>query len=83
VYIDADHSYAGVKRDIAVAKEKVKPDGMLVFNDYTLWSPLELMEYGVVHAVNELCLNEDWELMYFAFQRHMYCDVALKRIRPE
>jgi SAM-dependent methyltransferase len=81
IYIDADHSYAGVKRDVEVAKQKVKPDGMLVFNDYTVWSPLELEEYGVVHAVNELCRDDGWELRYFALQRFMYCDVAVARIR--
>lgn len=83
IYIDADHSYAGVKRDIAVAKQKVKPEGMLVFNDYTVWSPLELEEYGVVHAVNELCRDDGWELRYFALQRFMYCDVAVSRIPPQ
>lgn len=83
IYIDADHSYAGVKRDIEAAKQKVKPEGMLVFNDYTFWSPLELQEYGVVHAVNELCRNDGWELRYFALHRFMYCDVAVSRIRME
>jgi SAM-dependent methyltransferase len=80
VYIDADHSYAGVKRDIAVAKRKVKSDGLLVLNDYTFWSPIELMEYGVIHAVNEFCRDEHWELRYFALHKLMYCDVALQRI---
>ncbi|MFL5825494.1 MAG: class I SAM-dependent methyltransferase [Thermoleophilaceae bacterium] len=83
IYIDADHSYAGVKRDIAVAKQKVKPDGMLVFNDYTVWSPLELEEYGVVRAVNELCRDDGWELRYLALQRFMYCDVAVSRIQTQ
>ena len=80
IYIDADHTYAGVKRDIAVAKLKVKTNGVLVFNDYTLWSPVELKEYGVIPAVNEFCRDEHWELRYLALDNLMYCDVALQRI---
>lgn len=65
IYIDADHSYEGVKKDIMVAKEKIRHDGFLVFNDYTYWSPVECMPYGVMHAVNELCLKEGWQFVFF------------------
>jgi predicted O-methyltransferase YrrM len=81
IYIDGDHTYFGVKRDIEAARTKVKDEGLLVFNDYIYWSPAESMRYGVVRAVNELCLEEDWQIVYFALGAHMYCDVALKR-RP-
>ena len=79
IYIDGDHTYGGVKRDIEQAKRTVKPDGLLVFNDYTFFSHHELSGYGVIHAVNELCLAEDWALRYFALQPGMYCDVAIAR----
>ena len=82
IYIDGDHSYPGVKRDIEQAKRVVRPDGLLVFNDYILFSQHEFTRYGVVHAVNELCLAEDWILRYFALSSHMYCDVALARHPP-
>ena len=55
IYIDAQHAYEGVKRDIEVARRKVKTDGLPVFNDYTIWSYVEMQPYGVVAAVNELC----------------------------
>jgi hypothetical protein len=51
-----------------------------VFNDYAVWSYLELQPYGVVAAVNELCLNDGWKIVYLALPNHMYCDVALRRI---
>jgi methyltransferase family protein len=79
IYLDADHSYEGVRRDIAAAMPKLKADGLLVFNDYTFWSHSELMEYGVIRAVNELCLSGGWEILYFALCPEMYCDVALRR----
>jgi hypothetical protein len=80
IYIDADHSYEGVRKDIMVAKRKIGPDGYLIFNDYTYWSPVECIPYGVMHAVNELCLDEDWQVAYFALDPYMYCDVAIRRI---
>jgi hypothetical protein len=79
VYIDGDHSYEGVKRDIQAVRSKIKEHGFIIFNDYTYWSPAECMRYGVIQAVNELCLEEDWEIIYFALAQYMYCDVALKR----
>jgi SAM-dependent methyltransferase len=80
IYIDADHSYQGVQRDIQAAKTKVKEGGFLIFNDYTYWSPGECINYGVIQAVNELCVNESWELVYFALAGYMYCDVAIRKI---
>ena len=81
IYIDAQHDYEGVKRDIGVARRKVKDAGLLVFNDYIVWSYVEMAPYGVVAAVNELCREDRWELIYLALPCHMYCDVALRRIR--
>jgi predicted O-methyltransferase YrrM len=77
--IDADHSYDGVTRDIDAAKRKVKRDGLLVFNDYIFWSHREFMACGVVRAVNEFCLAEEWELLYLALHPEMYADVVLRK----
>jgi hypothetical protein len=68
-----------VKRDIDVARCKVKDGGLLVFNDYIVWSYVEMEPYGVVAAVNELCTEDKWEMIYLALPSHMYCDVALKK----
>jgi len=80
IYIDADHSYEGVRRDLIVAKTKVKRDGLLVLNDYVFWSHREFMAYGVVQAVNELCLTEDWELVCLPLHPEMHSDVVLRKL---
>jgi hypothetical protein len=80
IYIDAQHNYEGVKRDIGVARQKVRSNGLLVFNDYTVWSYVEMEPYGVVAAVNELCIEDGWSLVYLALPSHMYCDVAVRRM---
>lgn len=79
LYIDGDHSYEGLRRDISQAVRKIRPDGTLVFNDYVLWSALEMIDYGVVPAVNELLCGGEWKVTYFALHPLMYCDIALVR----
>jgi len=47
VFIDAEHTYQGVKEDIEAWLPKVKPGGILVGHDYNI------RFMGVVFAVNE------------------------------
>jgi Methyltransferase domain len=78
IYIDGGHSYQCVKRDIEQAVLKVKPGGLLVFNDYTIWSPVEAIPYGVVAAVNELILA-GWNMEAIALTPTGYWDVAVRK----
>lgn len=79
IYIDGDHSYSGASRDIRIARTKVKPGGLLIFNDFTLWSPTECIDYGVPHAVCELSIAFRFQFVYLALHPHLYNDVALRR----
>ena len=79
IYIDADHRYQAVRRDADVALRKIKPDGMLVFNDYIFWSHEEMVPYGVVAVMNEICIQYGLVWAYFALSDSLYCDVALRR----
>ncbi|MBD0341491.1 MAG: class I SAM-dependent methyltransferase, partial [Microcoleus sp. Co-bin12] len=79
IYIDADHGYQGVCKDIQQGYTKVKAEGMMVFNDYTNWSVCEVMPYGVAKAVNEFCIANNWEIVFFAFQSLGYHDVAIRK----
>jgi predicted O-methyltransferase YrrM len=51
VFIDADHSYEWVKRDIAAYKSKLKPNGWLTGHDIDF--------PGVNRAVNEIIVKYD------------------------
>jgi Methyltransferase domain len=79
IYIDADHRYEAVKKDAEVAKNKVADNGFLIFNDYMRFDHLEGQLYGVVRAVNELIVNDNWVVCGFALQREMYCDIAIHK----
>ena len=79
IYIDADHAYEGVCKDIDRGYTKVKSDGMMIFNDYTNWSVCEIIPYGVAKAVNEFCIANNWEIMFLALQFLGYHDIAIKK----
>lgn len=80
IYIDADHSYEMVKRDTEVAKTKIKPGGLLVFNDYTIYDAFIAKPYGVPKTVHELCREENWEMTHLALEATGFFDVVLRRM---
>jgi len=51
VYIDGDHSYEGVKKDLNAWYPKVVPGGIIAMHDY-----LNVADYGVKKAAEEFCL---------------------------
>lgn len=81
IYLDAMHDYASVMRDVEAALAKTKPDGILIFNDYTFFDPYQGAPYGVVQAVNELVTTTDWKIIGFSLCASMFCDIALRRHR--
>jgi hypothetical protein len=84
VYIDADHSYEAVKRDLTIVSRKIRDDGWIILNDYVMsdWSSSN-GPYGVVQATNEFMIGENWEMIYLALQQHMYCDVVIRKVSSE
>jgi hypothetical protein len=80
IYVDAEHTYNEVKADAALAVQKLRPGGTLVFNDYLFYDPFVKAEYGIVPVVNELVANGGWKVIGFALQKHMFCDIALRQV---
>jgi hypothetical protein len=78
IYIDADHSYQAVMQDAAVASRKIRPDGIVIFNDYILYDHVSMAPYGVVPAVNRLVANDGWRVIGFCLHQQMFCDIALR-----
>jgi hypothetical protein len=65
VYIDADHTYEGMKRDLELIWPKVKPYGLIMGHDYEMnfekakhpWS------FGVKQAVDEFCAKYQYSVI--------------------
>lgn len=58
IYIDGDHSYQGVKKDLELAKQKVKLNGYIGGHDYT-----SNMFPDIVKAVDEFRGNQEFEFI--------------------
>lgn len=59
VYIDADHSYLGVKKDLELSLRKVKKGGYIMGHDYNHSTFPE-----VVQAVDEFCMRNNFTISY-------------------
>lgn len=79
IYIDAGHSYADVTKDLAAALRAVKPDGYIAGHDYVRWSTPN-GRFGVVEAVNELCLTHGFGLRYLTLEPDMHLSYAVQRL---
>jgi predicted O-methyltransferase YrrM len=77
VYIDGDHDYVAVQRDIAAILPRLAPGGAMVFHSYTTWSAVSMYHSGVARAVHEFCLANPWKFRFLALEPMMYYDVML------
>lgn len=92
IYVDGGHDYRTVCFDLEEARQKVRPGGYLVVNDYFLFESeflaggedfdrgnVRFGVYGVIHAVNEFAVRYRWPLAYLAMHKLNFPDVALRR----
>ncbi|MDM5356378.1 class I SAM-dependent methyltransferase (plasmid) [Peribacillus sp. RS7] len=56
LFVDGDHSYLGVKRDIELYAPRVVRGGFIAFHDYTVYP-------DVRRAVDELCESKEYVLV--------------------
>jgi SAM-dependent methyltransferase len=81
IYVDADHSYPAVRRDIGLAVPKLKPGGIIAFNDFARIVRPGLGTFGVHQAVSEFIVERQWEVAYFCFDGEALYDIALRKPR--
>ena len=62
LYIDGDHSYDAVSKDLRAAHRALKSGGFLMCNDYSNWCSAAAVPYGVARAVNELVITERYQV---------------------
>jgi Methyltransferase domain len=79
IYVDADHGYEAVVADIAAAMARVKPGGLLVFNDFARIVRPGFGVFGVHQAVCEFAVREGWAMAYLALNGEALYDVAFRR----
>lgn len=81
IYLDSNHQYDNVCNEIMASIPLLNEDGIIAINDYTIYNP-DGDDYGTIKAANGfLIANPDWEVIGFALNEEMYCDVYLRRIK--
>lgn len=89
IYIDADHEYTSVCKDLEAARTKLRVGGLMVMNDFYLFETEFLADrgrwgvYGIIHAAYEF-LNrhsDEWEVAYYALGTTNHGDFAIRRLK--
>lgn len=80
IYIDTNHSYETTRDELLKYAPKVKPDGIIAGHDYSIGYWITSKRYGVIEAVHEFCVKQDWELIYLTIDPIEMQSFAIKRI---
>lgn len=80
VYIDTVHDYRITSQELALCSSKVKTGGIIAGHDYTPGNLIDAYSYGVIQAVQEFCVNNDWRYLYLTCESHCYLSFALTSI---
>ena len=80
VYLDTAHTYEITHEELILLGKKVKIDGIIGGHDYTTRSRSSAMKYGVIEAVHEFCVTNNWEFVYITLEWHGHNSFAIKRI---
>ena len=79
IHLQTGPSYMAAARALEQAGRKVKDDGCIICANYTTYSPLEGIKYGVARAVNEFCHRGGFEIICLALNSLGYQDAALRK----
>ena len=79
LYIDGDHSYEGVRKDLEASHRVLKPGGCLMCNDYTNWCSPAVTPYGVAKAVNEFIIARDYSVQGLALHPTGLYDILIQK----
>ena len=81
VYIDTSHSYKQTVKELELCRLKVKEDGIIAGHDYSQGNINIALAYGVVQAVNQFCVKNDWEFIYLTHETNRSLSFAIRKIR--
>ncbi|MEP1356263.1 MAG: class I SAM-dependent methyltransferase [Tateyamaria sp.] len=62
VYIDTNHRYITTLEELQLAAPKVKPGGFIAGHDFVDCNLRTSFKYGVIEAVTQFCVENDWRL---------------------
>lgn len=79
-YLDTDHTYETTAKELEILRRKVKADGLIAGHDYSMFNLSGDMRYGVIEAVHEFMVNNEWELIFITSEAMHDRSFAMRRI---
>ncbi|MFC3912165.1 class I SAM-dependent methyltransferase [Pseudaeromonas sharmana] len=79
VYIDTTHSYELTRDELQGYATKIKPDGIIAGHDYMQGNWHSQCRYGVIEAVHEFCVAENYRIQYLTMDISESLSFAIKK----
>lgn len=80
IYIDTDHSYNTTISELRLWASKIKDAGIIAGHDYDMGSWVHGYKYGVIEAVNQFCVEQNWQIIYLTACHYEVVSYAIKKI---
>lgn len=80
VYLDTDHSYGLTADELVILKDKIKAGGIIAGHDYIIGNWKGDVRYGVIEAVHEFCVKENWEILFITINVPESPSFAIRKI---
>ena len=80
IYLDTDHTYNTTKNELQIASKKVKRNGFICGHDYYMGNWVAGYKYGVIEAVHEFCIENDWEILYLTIEQSIPPSYVIRKI---
>ena len=80
IYIDTSHCYSETINELNHYSKKMKSGGIIAGHDYIIGNWNGMVRYGVIEAVHEFCVQNDWEIIYLTMEINENPSFAIKNI---
>lgn len=80
IYLDTDHKLETTKKELDLLLPKMKTDAVIAGHDYIQGSWVNGVRYGVVEAVREFCIKNNWRLIHITHELDNHPSFAIKPI---
>jgi hypothetical protein len=80
IYIDTTHGYQQTKLELQLYSAKMKPGGIIAGHDYMMGNWSKIFKYGVIEAVHEFCVENNYRFKYLTMDISENQSFAIEKI---
>jgi len=80
IYIDSNHTYETTIQELKLADQVLAPGGFIAGHDYTVGNIVSPVIYGVIQAVNQFCVENNYRFKYLTVEPAGWNSFCLTKI---